>query len=80
MAIPVKHTIRLEKRETFGDPLRAGFGVKCSCQWEGMAHTRVTADAWVNRHAFAQTMRGNEVIIEIDPALDPPKVEEDAQV
>ena len=71
MSIPVTHTITL-KPKVSEDPKAAKFDVVCSCQWQGMAHTRQVADRWVNSHAYAQTLRGNEVIIEIAPELLPP--------
>lgn len=71
MSIPVIHTLKLKKIKP-EDPKSAPYRVNCSCQWEGMAHTRQVADGWMRSHAFAQTQRGNEVIIEIDPSAEEP--------
>lgn len=69
MAIPVKHTIKLEEvhqmnydRDIYrntGTPPR--FHVVCSCQWEGWTHDRPKAIQFINSHIGAQVVRGNTV-------------------
>jgi hypothetical protein len=63
MPLPVQHIITLREREP-RDPISCRFEATCSCQWQGLAHDLVRAEQFVASHQFAQTVRGNTVIIE----------------
>lgn len=78
MSIPVEHKITLIEVNDPSKPYK--FRVSCSCQWEGLAHTRQVAERWINSHAWNQTIRGNEVVIdrgklaEVKPEVEQPIV------
>jgi hypothetical protein len=63
MAVPNEHHITLIAADV---NLPYKWVVKCSCQWEGLAHTGPVAYRWIMGHAQSQTLRGNHVFIDVD--------------
>lgn len=70
--IPTIHHIKLHENPKPADGCGA-FEVSCDCQWAGFAHTLAIAENYVDGHAFNQSSRGHQVIIERD-LLDKPIV------